>query len=405
MAAFERALDGLVRHARQNRAALAEALKPVMRGEPGWYADCRPADLYDVARAVRGEEPRESAFQTRQNRGWSLPGAMLAARMSEAIGIIDSGTQPFLLAVPTLAIGALDAVTLVDRLTELEELDVVPAPVDLAQALLRVSPADDERTLRAAGKLRSQAGQRLARWLRDGGLPHQDSEPHDWYRSGSLEPARPGIALDPWFPPSAAALVGPDRRDLLMVPPLPFWVAQLPHHRDEMTARDCCAPDYSGGGQRTRVLPFVAEAGGPAGYAVHIALARGLTNSPHRDDPTVDALLVLAARGQLDAELLGRQLEKLLRDEEVQAGRVAGSLSAAAETGAHGTVWAILKAALPCLLRGTPARGASAFLSIAIDCVPRCGAKGEVAEVAKVAERGGSSQMVKNARLLRDLLR
>jgi Family of unknown function (DUF6493) len=407
--AFERALDGLVRHACSDRAGLADALKPVMRMKPAEDIDCRQADLYDVARAVRGLQPREFAFHVHQHRSFSLAGAMLAARMSEAMDVIESGTQPFLLAVPTLATGALDAGVLLDRLSELEELGVAPAPVDLAQALLRVTPAADARTLRAAGELRSPAGRRLARWLRDGGLPHQDSEPKGWYereaRGFHGAPARPGVALDTWFPTVAAALIGPDRNGTIMEPPAPFWVAQLPHHRDEMVARDYRANIYSGGGRRTRVLPLVAEADGPAGYAVHIALALGMANSPHGDDPTVDALLVLAARGQLDTGLLGRLLEKLLRHGITEPNRVADSLRAAAETGAHGTIWAVLEAALPGLLRGTPARGAAALESLAAECVSRCGAKGEIPEVDAVAERGGSSQTVKNAKLLRDALR
>ena len=334
--------------------------------------------------------------------------------MSEAIDIIESGTQPFLLAVPTLSTGALDADALVERLSELEELGVEPAQVDLAQALLRVTPATETRTLRAVGKLRSAAGQRLARWLRDGGLPHQDSEPKGWYQCESLrsygEPVRPGAAPDPSFPPAAAALIGPyqKRSRMLIGPPVPFWVAQLPHHRDEMAARDYTeniTSGWGGEGRRTRVLPFLAEADGPAGYAVHLALARGAASSPHGDAPTVDALLVLAARGQLDTGLLGRLLEKLLRDGLARANRVAESLRTAAETGAYGTVWAVLQAALPGLLRDTRFKGAVVFLSLAAECVSRCSAKGEIAEVVAVAERGGSSQTVKNARLLRDALR
>ena len=45
------------------------------------------------------------------------------------------------------------------------------------------------------------------------------------------------------------------------------------------------------------------------------------------------------------------------------------------------------------------------FLSLATECVARCGAKGEIAEVVAAAQRGGSSQTAKNARLLRDALR
>jgi hypothetical protein len=410
VAAFERALDGLVRHAHGDRAALARALKPVTRRKPGERHECRPADIYHVALAVRDEKPEEFEVSTLTSRSgyFSTPGAMLAARLSEAIDIIGSGTQPFLLAVPTLATGALDAGVLAERLAELEKLGAEAAPVDLAQALLRVTPADDA-TRPAAGELRSAAGQRLARWLRDGGLPHQDSEPEDWYRSesgASLEPACPGAALGPWFPPVAAALVGPGRGRWLNEPSAPFWVAQLPHHRDEMAAREYIIKGYrTNGRRRTRLLPLLAEADGPAGYAVHIALARGLANGTHGDEATVDALLVLAARGQLDTGLLGRQLETLLRAGLIEANRVAASLRAAAETGAYGTVWAVLEAALPGLLRDTPIRGAELFLSLAVECVSRCGAKGEIAAVAAVAARGRSSQAVKSARLLCGALR
>jgi len=401
VAAFERALDGLVRHARSDRGALAEVLKPTVRRQPIRDRDCRQADLYEVARAVIGLESRGFGPH-------SLAGALLAARMTEAIDIIGTGTQPFLLAVPTLATGALDAGVLAQRLSELEELGVTPAPVDLAQALLRVGPTDDPQALRAAGELRSEAGRRLAGWLRDGGLPHHNSEPGNWYQSGSWHdsrPARLAAALAPAFPAAVAALIGAVQEGGLLAPPAPFWVAQLPYNRDELMAREFTPHfDYNGRGM-TRILPFVAEADGPAGFAVHRALAYGLAHTAHGDDATVDALLVLAARGQLDTGLLGRLLETLLRARLVEANRVVASLRAAAETGAYGTIWAIIATALPGLLGDTPLKEAAPFLSLAAECASRSGAKGEIPEVVAVAERRGSSQTVKNARLLRDALR
>jgi hypothetical protein len=411
--AFERALDGLVRHARLDRAALAEALAPVVRRQPRERLDCTQADIYDVARAVLGLEPREGAIQL----SWkcpcapSLAGAMLIARLTEAMKVIESGTQPFLLAVPTVATGALDAAVLVERMTELEGLGVTPAPVDLAQALLRVTPAPAERVLRAAGKLSSDAGQRLAWWLREGGLPSQDSRREGWRNDGWFSswqawwsPACPGAASDPPLPQAAAALVGPylQRNTSLGEPAAPFWVAQLPHHRDEVMARDYLGSRASGERGRARVLPFVAESGGTAGYAVHIALAFDMNVDP---DATMDAMLVLAARGQLNAELLGQQVETLVRREFLKLNQVCGALRAAAETGAPATVWSVLEAAIPGLLRDTPARGAGALLSLAAACASRCGAKAEIPEVVAMAGRTGSSQMIKNARLLRDVLR
>ncbi|MEV2194735.1 DUF6493 family protein [Streptomyces phaeochromogenes] len=419
--AFERALDGLVRHAYLDRTALAEALKPVMRREPKSNVDWVQSDLYDVARAVRGDEPRGRAVlmhravhinRTTPSRSCSLAGSMLAARLAEAMDVIESGTQPFLLAVPTLSTGALDAAVLVERIAALDELDVTPAPVDLAQALLRVTPTSDRQVRAAAEKLGSDAGQRLARWLREGGPAHQDSEPKGWPHckppkpasQGWWTPARPGVVMDPPLPQVAASLIGPYVGNSGLADPMaPFWVAQLPHHREELMARDYFEPRMSQRGW-PRNLPFVVESGGPAGYSVHLALAFGLIWQTETDS-VVDAVLVLAARKQLDTDLLGRQLEALLNHGWAYADKASGSLRAAAETGAYATVWSVLRAALPGLLGETPVRGAAALLALAVECASRCGAKGEIPEVTAVADRKGSSQTVKNARLLRDALR
>ncbi|WP_326719533.1 DUF6493 family protein [Streptomyces sp. NBC_00243] len=419
--AFERALDGLVRHAHLDRTALAQALKPVMRREPKSHVDWVQSDLYDVASAVRGDEPRRRAVmmrravhatQTGPSPTYSLAGSMLAARLTEAMDVIESGAQPFLLAVPTLATGALDAAVLVERISALDELGVTPAPVDLAQALLRATPTPDGQVLRAAEALGSDAGQRLARWLREGGPVHQDSEPKGWPHckppkpasQGWWTPVRPGVVIDPPLPPVAAALIGPYVGNRGLADPMaPFWVAQLPHHRDELMARDYFEPRVSQRGW-PRNLPFVVESGGPAGYSVHLALAFGLLWEPESDS-AVDAMLVLAARRQLDAGLLGRQLEALLNNGLPHADKAGGSLRAAAETGAYATVWSVLEAALPGLLRDTPVRGTAALLALAVECASRCAAKGEIAEVTAVAGRSASSQTVKNARLLRDALR
>ncbi|WP_405905708.1 DUF6493 family protein [Streptomyces sp. NBC_00828] len=419
--AFERALDGLVRHAHLDRTALADALKPVMRREPKSHVDWVQSDLYDVASAVRRDEPRRRAVmmqravhvtQTGPSQTHSLAGSMLAARLTEAMDVIESGTQPFLLAVPTLATGALEAPVLVERISALDELGVTPAPVDLAQALLRATATSDEQVLSAAEALGSDAGQRLARWLREGGPAHQDSEPKGWPHckppkpasQGWWTPARPGVVIDPPLPPVAAALIGTYVGNRGLADPMaPFWVAQLPHHRDELMARDYFEPRVSQRGW-PRNLPFVVESGGPAGYSVHLALAFGLLWEPESDS-AVDAMLVLAARRQLDAGLLGRQLEALLNNGLPHADKAGGSLRAAAETGAYATVWSVLEAALPGLLRDTPVRGTAALLALAVECASRCAAKEEIAEVTAVAGRSASSQTVKNARLLRDALR
>ncbi|MGW7520532.1 DUF7824 domain-containing protein [Streptomyces sp. NPDC054796] len=417
--AFERALDGLVRHARLDRATLSKALEPVMRKEPHHSRDCTPTDLYDVAAAVRGDEPREWDFRVREDHPLSKlmdhtspatpPGELLKARLSEAIELIESGTQPFLLALPTHANGALDAATLVERIAELERLGVTPAPVDMAQALLRVTPTADEEVRRAAGELRSDAGARLARWLREGGLPRQDSTPPEWPAADPTSapanwwlPVDPGLGHVPPLPPVAAAVVGTYTPERGKTGPFhhpsahaaPFWMAQLPHHRDEMAARI----EHN---TSAHLLTCVVECGGPAGYATHWQIARRMGWA--RDAP-VDAMLLLAAQGQLDSALLAGQLQALLRLGVGKPNRITDALRTAAETGAYATVWSVLEAVLPALLRDTPVRGAGAFLALAVECASRCGAKGRIPEVEAVAARAGSSQTVKNARLLRDVL-
>jgi len=406
--AFERALDGLVRHARLDRAALTTALAPVIRRPPDYMGDYTQADLYDVAAAAAGREPREWYDEPGHHLpdfppAATLPGAMLQARLVEVIEVIRSGTQPFLLAVPTLATGALDAAALVQRVSELDRLGVTPAPTDLAQALLRVTPTTDQSVHAAAGELRSDAGQRLAQWLRQGGLPHQDSTPEGWPVSdpasapaGQWYPASPGPDHAPPLPQVAAALVGPHRQpEMTAGSTAPFWAAQLPHHRDEVAAR-------IGEPVRGRMLTCLAESGGPAGYAVHWHIACCLRFDR---DAAVDALLVLAAQGQLDSRLFAGQLQAFMRGKMSTPERVVGALRAAAETGAYATVWSVLKAALPALLGDKPVRGAGALLALAVECAARCGAKGQIAEVEATAARTGSSQTVKNARLLRDVLR
>ncbi|MER5197262.1 DUF6493 family protein [Streptomyces sp. NPDC002755] len=409
---FERVLDGLVRHAHLDRVALARALKPVMRKEPRDAVDFTHADVYDVARALRGDEPRGRDFTARLGRNvFSPAGELLRARLYEAIDIIKADAQPFLLAVPTDATGALDAAVLVERLSVFDGLGSTPAPVDLAQALLRVTPTVDAKVLGAAGELGSDAGQRLARWLREGGLPHWDSRPEGWpdakpgvHPEIGMTHIRPETAPGPLLLPAAENLIGPYRNSGLYDPMVPFWLAQLPHHRELVLARDYFRYRVSMRGW-ARALPFAAESGGPAGFALHLALAYTLTYDRQGErDAAVDTLLVLAGRGQLDTGLLGQQLAEMLRGKWIEANRVTASLRTAAETGAYATIWSVLETTLPDLLRDPVVRGTGALLALGVDCASRCAAKGEIPEVTTAAGRSGTSQVVKNARLLRDVL-
>ncbi|MEV4334048.1 hypothetical protein AB0K02_26550, partial [Streptomyces sp. NPDC049597] len=104
--------------------------------------------------------------------------------------------------------------------------------------------------------------------------------------------------------------------------------------------------------------------------------------------------------------LVGREDAALVREGTVKLNRLAGSARTAAVTGAYGTVWGLLSAALPALpaLGPTPC-GLGEILDVAADCVERCGPdtasraadSGAVPRLMEQAGRGGSSRLVVQA--------
>ncbi|MYS08587.1 hypothetical protein GTW71_19565, partial [Streptomyces sp. SID6041] len=188
------------------------------------------------------------------------------------------------------------------------------------------------------------------------------------------------------------------------------WSAALPVDR-EFVAACVLSSLVSGadGEQRGQAEPLtaLAEAGGPVGRAVHLALAFGL-GCQDADDRlrAVDALLVLASRGDLDARLLGTELAWLVMEGSVKPNRLADALRTTAATGAYGTVWAVLEPLLPELLGAEkPVRGLGEVLAVAADCVERCRATGAVAGLDALASARSSAQFVVQAKRLSGALR
>ncbi|MBP0448095.1 hypothetical protein J5Y04_00835 [Kitasatospora sp. RG8] len=450
VAVFERTLDGLVRHAHRDRAALAEALEPVLRvhrwsGVGRWH-DCGPGDVLYVAAAVAGHvHPHERGFVLRKKDRHPLRGEhntpygnVLAARLGEAAERVTADRPPLLLATPTDATGALAAAALVERLTVYEAAGSTPGQADLHAALLRLAPTTDEAVLAAAGRLASPAGRWVARWLRDGGVPGLPSVravfapgrggggrpfwDRWWEELTRVAVAQPGLGAGPEGP--AGQRLGAEFRALLdatepsvararkqnewLWRPTEHWAAMLPHHREEQAARwldwfaDCADRERRGA---AALLPVLAEAGGRAGLALHLAVAYGLgARFPEDRTAAVDALLVLAARGDLDGALLGRELGELVACGTVKPNRLLAALTTAAGTGAYATVWSVLAPALPALLAGESVRGTADLVAVAADAARRCSARGPIPEVSAVAARAGSGRLVKEARSLRDVL-
>ncbi|MFF9147992.1 DUF6493 family protein [Streptomyces sp. NPDC014861] len=442
---FELALDGLVRHAHQDRDGVAERVREAF-SEAYWQntsgptgdADVDffrhgPRGLDGVLAALAGKVRRE---RIEAGRNQTVPmttcvhGAMEVTqdtRIWEIAHLIGGGTLPLLLATPTRHTGAIDPLDLVRRLREYADAGLEPAPVDLGHALLRVrrQDASASRAAEEADALGSEAGTRLAAWLRSGTplkatvrfhpraeakgsgrwwlvdrilvemAKRQDfrkefPKTFHWLGGGLLPNARRCYHWE--HVPERWATLFPADRELLAACLLSSMASAV----DGDSARDVAGP-----------LTLLAEGEGQVGRAVALVLAFGL-GCRDADDRlrAVDALLVLAARGDLDARQVGRDLAWLLAERSMKPNRLADAARTAAATGAYGTVWTILSEALPTLLEAEqPMRGLGELLAIAADCVERCGATGELAGLERHASARGTSQLVTQSKRLRNALR
>ncbi|MFB7782008.1 DUF6493 family protein [Streptomyces vinaceus] len=425
---FERALDGLVRHAHADRAALAEALRPALADRYWLDPDRRHLHTGDlpgleqVAAAVLdvrpGGRPGQALASWRSDCHHSDAAVARHARVTEAARRIGTRPLPFLLATPTLSTGTLDPHVLVARLAAYARLGESPAPADFAQALLRVRR--DLSALPEAAALGTPEGARLAHWLGDGGRPAavtRRTAPAAYHRYGGA-PDRHALdtgeraAVAAQFPEEFRALGrartaggrcwdGGDPETL---------IALLPEDRETLAAWSlpgvtACALDDERGG--TDVLPGLAAAGGPAGPALHLAVATGL-GARHAQDRlrAVDSLLTLAGRAELDTVRLGADLAELLDLGTVKPSRLADALRTAAATGAHATTWAVLAGLLPALLTGSAEpRGTGELLETAAACAEQSGAAAPCpAGLAEAAARPGRSRLATQATRLHEAL-
>lgn len=441
---FEYALDGLVRHAHQDRDGVAERVREVFSdaywqdtsaptGQAGFdFFRHGPRGMDGILAALVGKVKRE---RIEAGRNQVVPmtscvhGAMEVTqetRIWEIAHLIGGGKLPLLLATPTRHTGGIDPLDLVRRLREYADAGLEPAPVDLGHALLRVRRQDASagQAAEEAEALGSEAGRRLAAWLRSGSPLEATVRFHPRSEKGSgrwwlvdrilVEMAkRPEFRKE--FPGTFHWLGGgllPNARRCSHWEQVPErWATLLPTDRELLAAclLSSMASGVDGDSARdvTGPLTLLAEGEGQAGRAVALVLAFGL-GCRDADDRlrAVDALLVLAARGDLDARQVGRDLAWLLAERSMKPNRLADAARTAAATGAYETVWTILSEALPTLLEAVqPMRGLGELLAIAADCVERCGATGELAGLERHASARGTSQLVTQSKRLRNALR
>jgi hypothetical protein len=444
---FERTLDGLVRHAHQDRDALLEALEPVVARRwwnPSGHERVLPAQDY-FGNHRRGVASAEDGIDLLLA---TLRGALLTATLESSVrqgapthDCVHSGLSrafdarlwdvayrirtdplPFLLSTPTWSTGLLEPDELVARLDTYRRLGARVSVPDFAQALLRVRREDRQVAEAAAARataLGTEEGTRLAAWLSRDPAPPTDRRRTSGVRILLEFGELPELQED--FPEEFRGLGRPVSvfRERWYCPHWnqslqQHWLALLPERRELVAVRllrdlSALAVDDSRGA--AAVLPQLAEAGGEAGEAVHLALAYGL-GARHSEDrlAAVDALLVLAARGQLDTARLGADLGQLVRRGALKPLRLAESARTAAATGANATIWGVLRQTLPVLLAdlateaAASTRGVGELVGVAAECAERSGARGEIPHLAGAAARRGSSRLVAQARRLRDTL-
>lgn len=448
VATFERTLDGLVRHAHRDPSALLEALAPVVarrwwNGTDAGYALLpddhfgradhvhTAADGLDLLLATLRGRVRTSTLLASVQRGTAAEACVhsplsraFEARLWEVAYRLRTEPLPFLLSTPTWSTGLLEPDELVARLDAYRRLGARVSAADFAQALLRVRRADRAAAATAAGRaaaLGTAEGARLARWLtQEGpGLPagrRRTSGPRILLECGEL------LELQEDFPAEfrplgrPVSVFGERWRCYHWGEGLrAHWLALLPERRELVATRmlrDVSTAAVEDARGTAAFLPLLAESDGEAGEAVHLSLAYGLgARQPEDRLATVDALLTLAARGQLDGARLGADLGQLIRRGAVKPLRLAEAARTAAATGANATIWELLRHTLPVLLAelavggtGASARGLGELLAVAAECAERCGARGELPHLAQTARRRGSSRLVSQARRLRSAL-
>ncbi|MEU7905595.1 DUF6493 family protein [Actinoplanes sp. NPDC049118] len=439
---WERVLAGLVAlRAAGETAALAAALGPVLDGHEHHFAEHhwghwqRIGFLGEAIRTVI-ESPRlgggrpamlagvRAAWQGVRSALADTPEGILSLRIAEISVLAAKAPVALLVSTPTHVDGGLDAEVLLQRLLRAEAEGWQPWRLDFEQALLRVHRDAGAGLRRRAGELTTPVGKEFAEWLAAGGLPDPVSTRFEQRSTGkrfpayapppvarrvvaNLEPVRAGgLRLEKQLIPLAhRSSTDYFSRDL--VDDTDVLAMVLPHHREVVAAWAllgiAALEDEAGLGGGT-LVPRLAEGPGPIGPAMTLALAY-LCGARHESDraAAVDAFLILAARDEPFAAAAGADLGDLCGDGIVKLNRVVLALADAHRAGASAAVWEVLAAAIPLLLPRAP-RGLPDLLELASRVAVETGARGEIAQLAAVAGRPGSTRLIKEARRLRAVL-
>ncbi|WP_101784020.1 DUF6493 family protein [Nonomuraea indica] len=256
-----------------------------------------------------------------------------------------------------------------------------------------------------ADAIGTEAGRRLAGWLRAGGLP-------DPVVRCTLRPAPAVYGETSWDTRITPAAAVPDGIADLMVVPAPtsswggavWWPCSMPSHREIVAAH--LLPFVNGFGEPglAEALAMLVHGDGPLGEATATALATVMGDRrPEWRAAAADALVTLTVRGDLSGfgNLVGDVVGQAVPAGLVKLARVNTVLQEATESGA-GT-WPVLAAALEVLLPEPGAKvraGLGDLLATAVRSAVLAGARGDVPGLAALAARKGASRAGEEARRL-----
>lgn len=417
---LERVLDATIRFAATDRAGLLAAVAPVMARREKTVAagSAYTFDLVlDVVRSARDTRLRRTDAAQARARSSSMTHVLqrvIVDRLVEAALCVTTRPVPFLLATPTVHTGHIDPHVLVDRVAAAEEGGWQPWPTDLAQALLRLPRAIDPGARDRARDLRSSAGQRLASVLATG-IPDPVTRRvvvrrhREWYEPAGdrKRPDHRALVAVAGEPPDPLVA-----RVFALDPPAPFgfgdeamWPEVLPSHREVVAAWMLDHLEYGLRGSH-EALPRLAEAEGPCGPAMVLALVHGLAAEfPEARVAATDALLGLVS-SDVDTAILGTEIGTLASGGEIMVSRVADPLSQAAALDRVAVARIVLNALPPLLRSPKPPNGTADLLALASRQVaPGSPVAPHIAnEVAMVADRTGSTRLVTEARRLHRIL-
>ncbi|GAA3595535.1 hypothetical protein GCM10022419_093540 [Nonomuraea rosea] len=420
---FERLLAGLAEWSHREPGALREALRP-------WWQQLTPDAFGHYGREIREgvadgvrraffafAAPKKSATVSKRaaskRRGRVALDVLDRLYLSRALELVPcfekGGGYPVLLATPTTGTGHVDPGVLLDRLELLEAAGVAALPADLAQALLRLPREISGADARRAAALTSEAGRSCAAWMRGGGLADPVVSVSA-RKSDGWPPCELRIAIEP----PAADLPEPIRRLFELRSGYTYtaawWPLALPAHREIVAAHlaGYLPASMESRDPQVEVLASLVQGEGPLGQATAYALACGMghMNAAGRA-AAVDALLTLAARGEVPVAALGEAVIKLVGSDLLKLNRVVAVFEDATQAGAHEAVWALIAYLLPGLLPKDgerPRTGVADLLAAGARAARIAGVRADLPEVAAVAARKGSSRLVQEARRLRHLL-